>query len=262
MKYRKLIHKKGKSPRGKSLRGKSPRGKSPRSSVKKKVVRRLMLDESSPCKSKLETSKRALFQSPPSDHAGPSKLLSTNNTDSQKIKRVLFLTPKKNESEDAKQTSSREESRKRKYEEELQGPQLKWAKSLSSDCVHELKNTTKVTWDRHSSSSVLSKSETSVSQGKNELSDINKKVCIVEFSVLFGCFDTLYTLIGIIFLSLLISRNCFGRLRRLYEAKALARVTRNLNNMPPTWHAQSRNLCLILKIEIFRENLEVQAIVC
>lgn len=178
---KKLTHKKGKSPRGKSLRGKSPRGKSPRgksprSSAKKKVVRRLMLDESSPCKSKLEISKRALFQSPPSDHAGPSKLLGTNNTDSQKIKRVLFSTPKKNESEDsAKQTSSKEESRKRKCEEELHGPRLKWPKSLSFDCTHELKNTSKVTWDRHSSSSILSKNETSVSQGKNELSDTHKK---------------------------------------------------------------------------------------
>ncbi|XP_012527644.1 uncharacterized protein LOC105831789 [Monomorium pharaonis] len=177
---KKLAHKKGKSPRGKSLRGKSPRGKSPRgksprSSAKKKVVRRLMLDESSPCKSKLETSKRALFQSPPSDLAGPSKLLGTSNMDTQKIKRVLFSTPQKNESEDAKQTSSREESRKRKCEEELQGPRLKWAKSLSFDCTHELKNTSKVMWDRHSSSSILSKNETSFSQGKNELSDTHKK---------------------------------------------------------------------------------------
>ncbi|XP_018051013.1 PREDICTED: uncharacterized protein LOC108688958 [Atta colombica] len=177
---RKLTHKKGKSPRSKSLRGKSPRGKSPRgksprSSAKKKVVRRLMLDESSPCKSKLETSKRALFQSPPSDHAGPSKLLGTNNTDTQKIKRVLFSTPKKNESEYANQTSSREESRKRKCEEELQGPRLKWAKSLSFDCMHEIRSTSKVTWDRHSSSSILSKNETSVNQGKNELSDTHRK---------------------------------------------------------------------------------------
>ncbi|XP_024868449.1 uncharacterized protein LOC112452458 [Temnothorax curvispinosus] len=177
---KKLTHKKGKSPRGKSLRGKSPRGKSPRgksprSSAKKKVVRRLMLDESSPYKSKLETSKRALFQSPPSDHPGPSNVFGTNNTDPQKIKRVLFTTPKKNESEDAKRTSLREESRKRKCEEELQGPRLKWAKSLSFDCTHELKNTSKVIWDRHSSSSILSKNETSFSQGKNELSNTHKK---------------------------------------------------------------------------------------
>lgn len=176
---KKLTHKKGKSPRGKSLRGKSPRGKSPRgksprSSAKKKVVRRLILDDSSPCRSKLETSKRALFQSPPSDHPGPSKLLGTNNTDTQKIKRVLFSPPKK-ESEDAKQTSSREESRKRKCEEETQGSRLKWAKSLSFDCTHELKNTSKITWDRHSSSNILSKNETSFNQGKNELSNTHKK---------------------------------------------------------------------------------------
>ncbi|KAL0101263.1 hypothetical protein PUN28_018808 [Cardiocondyla obscurior] len=177
---KKLTNKKGKSPRGKSLRGKSPRGKSPRgksprSSAKKKVVRRLVLDESNTCKSKLETSKRALFQSPPSDHPGPSKLLSTNNTETQKIKRVLFSTPQKNESEDVKQTSSREESRKRKCEEELQGPRLKWPKSLSFDCTHELKNTSKIMWDRHSSSSVLSKNETSFNQEKNELSNTHKK---------------------------------------------------------------------------------------
>lgn len=131
-----------------------------------------------------------MFQSPPSDHAGPSKLLGTSNTaDTQKIKRVLFSTPKKNESDDAKQTSSREESRKRKCEEELQGPRLKWAKSLSFDCTHELKNTSKITWDRHSSSNILSKNDTSFSQGKNELSDIHKKVCILFFV----CFSTLYS---------------------------------------------------------------------
>ncbi|XP_011632742.1 uncharacterized protein LOC105424291 isoform X1 [Pogonomyrmex barbatus] len=177
---KKLTYKKGKSPRGKCLRGKSPRGKSPRgksprSSAKKKVVRRLMLDESSPCKSKLETSKRALFQSPPSNHAGPSKLLGTNSTDTQKIKRVLFSTPKKNEFENMKQTLLKEESRKRKCEEELQGPRLKWVKSLSFDCTHELKNTSKIAWDRFSSSSILSKNDTSFNQGKTELSDTHKK---------------------------------------------------------------------------------------
>lgn len=175
MKYRKPTHKKGKSPRGKSPRGKSPRGKSPRSSAKKKAVRRLMLDGPSPYKTKLETSKRALFQSPPSDHAGPSKL-SINNSDSQKIKRVLFATPRKDESENLKQASLKEESRKRKCEEELQGPRLKWAKSLSFDCMHEIKNTSKVTWDRHSSSNVLSKNNTSFNQGRNELSDSHRKV--------------------------------------------------------------------------------------
>ncbi|CAK9807139.1 hypothetical protein ANTPLA_LOCUS5180 [Anthophora plagiata] len=67
--------KKGKSPRRKSPRGKSPRGKSPRgtprSSTKKRIARRLILDGPSPLKSKIETSKRALFQSPPPDRAGP-----------------------------------------------------------------------------------------------------------------------------------------------------------------------------------------------
>ncbi|XP_072764064.1 uncharacterized protein Mi [Anoplolepis gracilipes] len=163
---KKPTQKKGKSPRGKSPRGKSPRGKSPRSSIKKKAVRRLILDGPSPFKTKLETSKRALFQSPPSDRAGPSKL-STNNLDSQKIKRVLFSTPRKDESENL--------SRKRKSEEELQGPRLKWAKSLSFDCMHEIKNTSKVTWDRHSSSNILPKNNTSFNQGRNELSDSHRK---------------------------------------------------------------------------------------
>ncbi|KMQ96217.1 hypothetical protein RF55_3515 [Lasius niger] len=173
---KKPTQKKGKSPRGKSPRGKSPRGKSPRSSAKKKAVRRLLLDGPSPCKTKLEISKRALFQSPPSDHAGPSKLI-TNNLDSQKIKRVLFSTPRKDESEQhtLKQASLREESRKRKCEEELQGPRLKWAKSLSFDCTHELKNTSKVIWDRHSSSNILPKNDTSFNQGRNELSDSHRK---------------------------------------------------------------------------------------
>ncbi|EZA58297.1 hypothetical protein DMN91_005999 [Ooceraea biroi] len=175
---KKPMHKKGKSPRqGKSPRGKSPRGKSPRSSTKKKAARRLIMDGSSPRKSKLETSKRALFQSPPTD-AGPSKLLSsaTGNKDTQKIKRVLFSTPRKeSELEDARPTSLREESRKRKCEEELEGPRLKWPKSLSFDCTHELQNTSRTAWDRHSSSSILSKNETSFGQGRNELSDTHRK---------------------------------------------------------------------------------------
>ncbi|XP_029170322.1 uncharacterized protein LOC114940011 [Nylanderia fulva] len=176
---KKPTQKKGKSPRGKSPRGKSPRGKSPRSSAKKKAVRRLMLDGPSPCKTKLEISKRALFQSPPTDNAGPSKLNTMNNLDSQKIKRVLFSTPRKDESEQhtqVKQVSLRDESRKRKSEEELQGPRLKWAKSLSFDCTHELKNISKVTWDRHSSSNILPKNNTSLNQGRNgELSDSHRK---------------------------------------------------------------------------------------
>jgi len=138
-----------------------------------------MLDGPSPYKAKLETSRRALFQSPPSDHAGPSKL-NTINSDSQRIKRVLFSTPRKDESENLKKASLREESRKRKCEEELQGPRLKWAKSLSFDCMHELK-TSKVTWDRHSSSNIFLKNDTSFNQERNELSDSHRKVYIISF---------------------------------------------------------------------------------
>lgn len=143
-----------------------------------------MLDGPSPYKTKLETSKRALFQSPPSDHAGPSKL-TINNSDSQKIKRVLFATPRKDETENLKQATLKEESRKRKCEEELQGPRLKWAKSLSFDCMHEIKNTSKVTWDRHSSSNVLSKNNTSFNQERNELSDSHRKVYIIFYISIF-----------------------------------------------------------------------------
>lgn len=172
----------GKSPRGKSPRGKSPRGKSPRNSALKRVTRRLTLDGSSPRKSKLETSKRALFQSPPADHAGPSKLLNANNADTLKIKRVLFPTTQKKETEsdDAEQTFLRE-SRKRKCDEELQGPRIKWAKSLSFDCTHELENSSKVIWDRHSSSNILLKNEMSFNQERNELSDVHRKVCCLFY---------------------------------------------------------------------------------
>lgn len=218
MKYRKPTQKKGKSPRGKS-----PRGKSPRSSAKKKAVRRLLLDGPSPCKTKLEISKRALFQSPPSDHAGPSKLI-TNNLDSQKIKRVLFSTPRKDESEQhtLKQASLREESRKRKCEEELQGPRLKWAKSLSFDCTHELKNTSKVIWDRHSSSNILPKNDTSFNQGRNELSDSHRKVYTIffYFNIVCACVHSNIIIFSNIYM--LVFRNYFGQLQRLYDAKALA----------------------------------------
>lgn len=167
----------GKSPRGKSPRGKSPRGKSPRSSTKKKVARRLVLDGSSPLKSKLETSKRALFQSPNSDRAGPSKLF-TNGPTPQNIKRALFPTLLKcdDDSENFKKTVI-EESRKRKSEEELEGPKFKWAKSLSFDCPHELHNNSIVPWDneRHSSSNIVEKNKPSFAHGKNELSDTHRK---------------------------------------------------------------------------------------
>lgn len=172
----------GKSPRGKSPRGKSPRGKSPRNSALKRVTRRLTLDGASPRKSKLETSKRALFQSPPADNAGPSKLLGAGSADTLKIKRVLFpVTQKKEaESDDAEQTLLRE-SKKRKCDEELQGPRIKWAKSLSFDCTHELDNSSKITWDRHSSSNILLKNDTSFSQERNELSDVHRKVSNLFF---------------------------------------------------------------------------------
>lgn len=183
MKRRKPICKKGKSPkgkspRGKSPRGKSPRGKSPRNSALKRATRRLTLDGPSPRKSKVETSKRALFQSPPTDRAGPSKLLGAGSADTLKIKRVLFPTTQKMETEsnDAEQTLLKE-SRKRKCDEELQGPRIKWAKSLSFDCTHELETSSKVMWDRHSSSNILLKNDTSFNQERSELSDVHRKVC-------------------------------------------------------------------------------------
>lgn len=176
---KKPVSRKGKSPKGKSPRGKSPRGKSPRGSAKKRVVRRLTLENLSPCKSKLDTSKRALFQSPPSDKAGPSKVFNYGNSNPQTIKRALFPTPKKKEEStlEVVQKLGPEESRKRKSEEELEGPRFKWAKSLSFDCPHELQNNTLRSWDqgRHSSANVLSQHELTLAQGKCELSDTDRK---------------------------------------------------------------------------------------
>nr|KAF7425901.1 hypothetical protein H0235_008339 [Vespula pensylvanica] len=169
---------KGKSPRGKSPRYKSPRGKSPRGSAKKKVVRRLTLENISPYKTKLDTSRRALFQSPPLDKAGPSKLFNCSSTNPQTIKRALFPTPKKEDIlMEGVKTIATEESKKRKSEDDLQGPRFKWAKSLSFDCPLELQNTTLRSWDRerHSSGNVLSQHEMSVTQGKGELSDTHRK---------------------------------------------------------------------------------------
>ncbi|XP_076288281.1 cyclin E-interacting protein minus [Lasioglossum baleicum] len=163
--------KKGKSPRGKSPRCKSPRG-TPRSSTKKKVSRRLVLDGSSPLKAKVETSKRALFQSPPSDRAGPSKLFSSG-TNAQSIKRALFSTGSKENNIEVIQKI--EESRKRKNEEELEGPRFKWPKSLSFDCSHEIHNKSTVTWDRHSSSNLIEKTKSSSNEGRTELSDAHRK---------------------------------------------------------------------------------------
>ncbi|OAD58506.1 hypothetical protein WN48_11238 [Eufriesea mexicana] len=170
--------KKGKSPRGKSPRGKSPRGKSPRrtprSSTKKKVARRLILDGPSPLKSKIETPKRALFQSPPPDRAGPSKLL-TSRSNPQSIKRALFTQNIKENNSEGSQKIAIEESKKRKSEEELEGPRCKWAKSLSFDCSHELHNNTMSSWDRHSSSNIIEKNKPSLNEGRCELSDTHRK---------------------------------------------------------------------------------------
>ncbi|XP_053973045.1 uncharacterized protein LOC128873466 [Hylaeus volcanicus] len=182
---KKPIIKKGKSPRGKSPRGKSPRGKSPRgksprcksprgtprSSTKKRVARRLCLDGPSPLKAKIDTSKRALFQSPP-DRAGPSKLF-TSGSNPQSIKRALFTQVSKEN--DYEVIHKVEESRKRKNEEELEGPRFKWPKSLSFDCSHELHNNVVSTWDRHSSSNIITKNKQSLAEGRNELSDTHRK---------------------------------------------------------------------------------------
>ncbi|KAK9310740.1 hypothetical protein QLX08_000051 [Tetragonisca angustula] len=166
--------KKGKSPRTKSPRGKSPRG-TPRSSTKKKVARRLILDGTSPLKSKIETSKRALFQSPPPDRAGPSKLF-TNRPNPQSIKRALFIqNTKENDFERNQKVAIEPESRKRKNEEELEGPKCKWIKSLSFDCSHELRNNTMSSWERHSSSNIIEKSKGTINEGKCELSDTHRK---------------------------------------------------------------------------------------
>lgn len=173
--FRKPTIKKGKSPRGKSPRGKSPR-RTPKSSTKKRVARRLVLDGPSPLKAKIETSKRALFQSSPPDRAGPSKTL-ISGSNPQSIKRALFIqNSKENEFEDISKVS--EETRKRKSEEELEGPRFKWAKSLSFDCPHEVHNNSAPSWERYSSSNIIEKSKPSVPEGRNELSDIHRKVRI------------------------------------------------------------------------------------
>lgn len=178
--FRKPLTKKGKSPRANGTRGKSPRGKSPRSSAKKRAARRLLMEGPSPRKSKLETSKRALFQSPPADRAGPSRINTAPSVPSlnpQKIKRALFPTP--NKKEEGERKVSFEDTKKRKSEDDLEGPRPKWAKSLSFDCPRDLEKkltseTCKI--ERHSTGSVLSKSETSTRYGKGELTETNKKV--------------------------------------------------------------------------------------
>ncbi|XP_024937510.1 uncharacterized protein LOC107264452 [Cephus cinctus] len=166
--------------KGKSPRGKSPRGKSPRGSVKNRAAsRRVSTDGPSPRRSKLETSKRALFQSPSTDRAGPSRLCTTSNSNPQKIKRALFPTPKKKEEEntDVFKRLTFEETRKRKNEDDLEGPRLKWAKSLSFDCPHDIENESITFLDneRHSTGSIRTKSDSASRQAICELSDAHKK---------------------------------------------------------------------------------------
>ncbi|XP_046753399.1 uncharacterized protein LOC124416415 isoform X2 [Diprion similis] len=170
---KKTLIKKGKSPRGKGIRGKSPR-----SSAKKRAARRLTMEGSSPRKSKLETSKRALFQSPPGDRAGPSRINTIRPVPSlnpQKIKRALFPTP--NKKDDVEKRVSFEDTKKRKSEDDLEGPRPKWAKSLSFDCPRglEKKQTPDCKIERHSTGSVLAKSEGAVKYRKGELTETNKK---------------------------------------------------------------------------------------
>ncbi|KAJ8684406.1 hypothetical protein QAD02_020198 [Eretmocerus hayati] len=166
---------KGKSPRGKSPRIKSPRRRTPRSSAKKRQLRKLLFDGTSPRKTKIETSKRALFQSPPNDKPGPSRVVvssSVINNNPQKIKRALFPTPKKKEGNDSKLPSlSYPESRKRKNEDDLENPKHKWAKSLSFDCPRNLDRSSSNSFNpmRYSTGSISSR------DSRNELYEIHQK---------------------------------------------------------------------------------------
>ncbi|CAD6222682.1 GSCOCG00001089001-RA-CDS [Cotesia congregata] len=120
-------------------KGKSPRGKSPRSSAKKRLSRRLLLDGQSPRKTKLETSK-----------------------------------PQKKETV----TSNAEEmTKKRKSDEELEGPRVKWPKSLSFDCTYNNLDSSRESWssDRYLAGNVHLKSESLSQPAKVGLSDNNKK---------------------------------------------------------------------------------------
>lgn len=181
--FRKPTIRKGKSPRGKSPRGKSPRG----SGKKRAALSRI---SPSPRKSKLETSKRALFQSPPGDRAGPSNRSSTllvNTNSQQRIKRALFpnsktkieiTAPSTLNPSDIKRALNFDDSKKRKNEDELEGPRFKWAKSLSFDCTHVTESNSSDSWtsDRHSTGNFHMKSETSFQQVKSELSETHRKV--------------------------------------------------------------------------------------
>ncbi|XP_043285170.1 uncharacterized protein mi [Venturia canescens] len=172
--------------KGKSPRGKSPRGKSPRGSGKKRTG--LSRISPSPRKTKLETSKRALFQSPPGDRAGPSNRTSSlvNASSQQRIKRALFPISKSKidisapptlHASDIKRALNFEDSKKRKNEEELEGPRFKWAKSLSFDCTHITESNSSDSWmsERHSTGNFHMKSESSFQQVKSELSEAHRK---------------------------------------------------------------------------------------
>lgn len=163
-----------------SKKGKSPRGKSPRGSAKKRLLRKLSTDGPSPRKSKLETSKRALFQSPPNDKAGPSRISSQSN--SQKIKRALFSTINKKDDAGGNEDKILIDdslTKKRKSNDELEGTKQKWAKSLSFDCPHNL-DKSKESWnDRYSTGNLKTQS---VSQPTtSEMTDTNRKVCCILF---------------------------------------------------------------------------------
>ena len=158
------------------------KGKSPRSSAKKRGVR----PSPSPRKSKLETSKRALFQSPPNDRAGPSNRVATQiPSNPQRIKRALFSATKTKDStvasstvKDLKKVISVEESRKRKSEDDLEGPRCKWAKSLSFDCSHSLESNSADSWmsERYSTGSFNIKNDGPPKQTRCELSETHRKV--------------------------------------------------------------------------------------
>lgn len=138
------------------------------------------MDGPTPRKSKLETSKRALFQSPPTnnDKAGPS----ISGLNPQRIKKALFPTPTKKDNEDGetmKNVNNLCDSRKRKNDDELENPRFKWAKSLSFDCTRDLDSRSSTnTWNqqRHSTGNIVSKNENLQNYVKSELSTIHRKV--------------------------------------------------------------------------------------
>ncbi|KAK0096144.1 hypothetical protein PV326_006289, partial [Microctonus aethiopoides] len=152
-------------------KGKSPRGKSPRGSAKKRLARRLSMEGPSPHKLKIDTSKRALFQSPPNERAStsnPRQIMPLNNP--QRIKRALFPTTQNNED-----STSDELTKKRRNDEDLEQPKLKWAKSYTFDCSYNLENSRDSWTSRYSSGNKLTKSESFSKPIKHELTEINRK---------------------------------------------------------------------------------------